>query len=110
MRRALTALAMLSLIAACSKHDTASVSKDAQDAGHSAKAAISKVADNPDVKKVESEVKAMGHDAAKEFRKTAGEAKTAAHDLASDAHRSVHGAASGDDKDKSDKDKKDSSS
>ena len=92
-----------------SQHDTASVSNDAQAAAHSAKAAVSKVADSPDVKKAESDVKAMGHDAARELRKAGDEAKAAANSLAADAHHAAHGAANGDDQD-SDKDKKNTSS
>ena len=93
--RALALLAALTLAAACSKHDQSGVAADAHSASQDAKSAISKVANNPDVKHVAADVKKMGHDAAAELRKTAAEAKTATHQVADDARHATHGAADG---------------
>jgi hypothetical protein len=96
MRRpgcAVVVLAFLTLAAACSKQDQANVAADAHSASQDAKSAIAKVANNPDVKHAEADVKQMGHDAAVEIRKTAAEAKNATHQVANDAKHAVHGAA-----------------
>jgi hypothetical protein len=77
-RRALAALAMLALAAACSKHDEAKsqndLSKSAKDAANSARAELKKIAHDPDLKRAAADLKAFGHDAARDLRKRAAEA------------------------------------
>ena len=88
--RALALIAALALAGACSRHDPADVGGDLKDAGHNVSKAAAKVAHDPDVKAAEADLKAAGHDIAKDVRKAGGQAKVAAHDVASGAHHAGH--------------------
>jgi hypothetical protein len=66
----IAAIAAVALIGACSRHDD-----------HAA---------NADVRGAEGQLKAAGHDAAKDFRKLAAEAKVEAHKLGADTRQAAH--------------------
>jgi hypothetical protein len=91
----LGAVAALALAAACSKSDHHDVSHDAQDAAKSARAAFDRAAHDPAIKRVRSDLRKMGHDAAQETRRSAAEARAAANSLASDARQAAHRAGEG---------------
>ena len=88
--RAFAVVVLLALAAACSKQDTANVAQSAKDAGQSVKAAVGKVANDPDVKRAGSDVKKLGHEAAQDIRKAGAEAKSAAQGIAADTHKAAH--------------------
>jgi hypothetical protein len=106
--RALAALAVLMLAGACSKHDESDASKNAKDAAHSASAELKKVAHDPDVKRAAADLKAIGHDAAKNLRKSAAEAKGATNAVVNDAKHGAHRA--GQSQDQAEKNRGDSNS
>jgi hypothetical protein len=91
----IAALGALALTAACSQSDD-----------HSAASATASVAHNTDVRNAEAEFKKAGHDAAKDFRKLAAQAKIETHKLASDTRGAAHDVTHNDhDHDRSDSDR-----
>jgi hypothetical protein len=99
--RALALIAALALAGACSRHDPSNVGDDLKDAGHNVGSAAAKVAHDPDIKAAEADLKAAGHDIARDVRKAGAQAKIAAHDVASDTHHAAHDVTHNDDGDSS---------
>jgi hypothetical protein len=67
---ALIAIAAVALTVACSRHDDRAA--------------------NADVRGAEGQLKTAGHDAAKDFRKLAAEAKVEAHKLGANTRQAAH--------------------
>ena len=80
----------LGFAAGCAKHDSADVGQDFKNTGHDISHEFGKVAHDPDVKSAESDLKAVGHDFAKDVKGTGAQAKSAAHDVAGDARKAGH--------------------
>ena len=106
MRRSGCAIAAFAVLAlgACSRQDSSSVSQDAHDASASAKQAVTNIGQDADLKRAAADLRHMGHDAAVELRKDAGEARSAAHTLASDTHHAVKHAGENADHNRRDRD------
>ena len=87
--RALAAVAVLALAAACSKHEEGKsqndISKSAKDVTASARAELKKIAHDPDLKHAAADLKSFGRDTAREVRKRAAEARGATNAVVNDA-------------------------
>jgi hypothetical protein len=88
--RALAVILALGLAAACSRQDDAGLKGDLKGAGHDVGSAAANVAHDPDIKAAEARFREAGHDAGKDFRKAAAEAKAAARALAADTRHAAH--------------------
>ena len=73
------AIGALSLTAACSRSDN-----------QSATSTSASIAQNADVRNAQAELKKAGHDAARDFRKLAAQAKIETHKLAADTRNAGH--------------------
>jgi hypothetical protein len=80
----------LGLVAACSRHDDASLKGDLKGAGHDVDSAAASVSHDADIRAAEARFREAGHDAGRDMRKAAAEAKAAAHALAADTRRAAH--------------------
>ena len=92
MSRALAVLGVIAAMTACSKNDRSDISSDAQDAAHSAHSEASKVANDADMKRAETDLRHLGHVAAQDVRKGALEAKAATNSVVNDAQHAAHNA------------------
>jgi len=92
MRRAqtLAIVVALGLASACSRHDDSDLKADLKGAGHDVDSAAGHVAQDPDIKSAEAQLRDAGHDAGKDVRKAAAEARAAARSLAADTRHAAH--------------------
>jgi|HubBroStandDraft_1064217.scaffolds.fasta_scaffold878146_2 hypothetical protein len=86
----LAAIGALALVAGCSRDDGQRAGDDLKNAGHSVDHTAAGVANNPDVKSAEADLRHAGHIVAFDTRKAAAEAKIAAHKLAADTRDAAH--------------------
>src|SRR5579864_6903886 len=84
----ITAAALALALGACERH--AEVASEAKDTGNSLGAAAKDLAHDPNVKRAEADLKAMGRDLGSDARSSASSVKAASQDLAASAKRAAH--------------------
>src|SRR5579872_5693222 len=89
MHRPILIIAALTFaLAACQRHSE--VASEAKDTGNSLGAAAKDLAHDPNVKRAEADLKAMGRDLGSDARASASGVKAASQDLAASAKRAAH--------------------
>ena len=76
--------------AACSRHDNADVASDTKDTGNALSRAAKDLAHDPNLKRAEADLKAIGHDLGADARSPADRARGGARRLAVGARRAAH--------------------